>query len=307
MNHLSLTPILGLLAFSALSLGAQTAPPPAPVESLSKPARVDFPQPSPNGIVKQRVGRTDIEIVYGRPSVRGRPIFGSLVPFGQVWRTGANQATKVSFSTAVTLNGVAVPAGVYELFTVPDVTSWTVIVHKAMSQWGAYKYDAKNDVVRFQATPLPLATPVETFTLQIGDLRDTSATLSLLWDRTQVPVRIEVDLVPSVVAEIKAALEAPGPKTAGLYFGAAQFYHEHRLDDSQALQWVDEAARLNPKAPYMMLLKARLHQRLNQPAEARKAAQASIELGLAAEGPTSSIAVQARLLLTALPQPVPSP
>lgn len=290
----------GLLLTLTLPLFAQSVTPPAEKESLPKPPRVAFPQPSPNGTVKQRVGLTDIEVVYGRPSLRGRTIFGSLVPFGALWRTGANQATRISFSTAVKLNGTAVPAGSYELFTQPDATSWTVIVHKPMSQWGAYTYDAKNDVVRFQAAPVTLPNSVETFTIEIGDLRDTSATLALLWEKTKVPVRIDVDLVPAVVAEIKSAFAAPGPKTAALFYGSAQFYYEHQLDDDQALRWVNDAVQLNAKAPYMRLLKARLHQRLGQAAEARQAAEQAIELGLASEGPTSSIAVQARLLRQSL-------
>jgi hypothetical protein len=296
MKSLLLHLLRGLLLTLTLPLLAQPATPPAEKDAPPKPPRVAFPQPSPNGTVKQRVGLTDIEVIYGRPSLRGRTIFGSLVPFGAVWRTGANQATRISFSTAVKLNGTAVPAGSYELFTLPEADAWTVIVHKPMSQWGAYTYDQKNDVVRLQATPVTLNSPVETFTVEIGDLRDTSATLSMLWEKTKVPVRIEVDLVPTVVAEIKSAFAAPGPKTAALYYGSAQFYYEHQLDDEQALRWVKEAMQLNAKAPYMRLLKARLHLRLGQGAEARQAAEQAIELGLAAEGPTSSIAVQARLL-----------
>lgn len=296
MKSLLLHLLRGLLLTLTLPLLAQPASPPAEKDAPPKPPRVAFPQPSPNGTVKQRVGLTDIEVVYGRPSLRGRTIFGSLVPFGAVWRTGANQATRISFSTAIKLNGTAVPAGSYELFTLPEANSWTVIVHKPMSQWGAYTYDPKNDVVRLQATPVTLTSPVETFTVEIGDLRDTSATLALLWEKTKVPVRIEVDLVPTVVAEIKSAFAAPGPKTAALYYGSAHFYYEHQLDDEQALRWVNEAIQLNAKAPYMRLLKARLHVRLGQGAEARQAADQAIELGLAAEGLTSSIAVQARLL-----------
>jgi len=252
------------------------------------------------GVVKQKVGLTDLEVTYGRPGMRNRAIFGSLVPYGAVWRTGANQATTIAFSTPVKIEGTLVPAGTYELFTVPGEKQWTVIIHKNMSQWGSYKYDEKNDIARASVTPIALPSAVETFTVQVGEIRDQSALLTLSWEKTMVPIRLEMDVVETVVAQIKAAMTYPSTKPAGLYYNSAQFYFEHGLNDAQAREWVNEAVRLNPKAPYIMLLKARVHQRLGERADAREAALKVVELGLAAEGTTSSMAVQGRLLADSL-------
>jgi len=294
--RLAIRPLLALvLAGTCLA-----QPTPAPAEAAPKPPRVSFPIPSPSGIVKQRVGLTDLEITYGRPGMRNRIIFGSLIPYDAVWRTGANQATTIAFSTPVKVGGTLIPAGTYELFTIPGKEQWTVIIHKNMAQWGAYKYDEKNDIARVTVTPVHLPNAIETFTVQVGEIRDDSAVLSLSWEKTMVPIRLEMAVVESVVAQIKTAMASSAPKPAGLYYQSAQFYFEHEIGDSQALEWVNEAVRLNAKAPYMMLLKAKVHQRLGQRVDARIAALKVIELGLAAEGKTSGMAVQGRLLAESL-------
>src|SRR5208282_6301304 len=117
---------------------------------------INFPAASPACTLKQRVGLTDIEIVYSRPGVKGRTIFGGIVPYGQVWRTGANQATKISFSTPVKLEGNEIPAGTYALFTIPGENEWTIIINKNTNQWGAFQYNEKDDFVRFKVTPATL-------------------------------------------------------------------------------------------------------------------------------------------------------
>jgi hypothetical protein len=150
------------------------------------------PAPSPACSLKQRVGTTDIEIVYSRPGVKGRTIFGGLVPYDKVWRTGANEATRITFSAPVKVNGADVAAGTYGLFTIPGEKEWTIILNKTAQQWGAFKYDEKADLVRVKAAPVKLAEPVETFTIDINDIRDDSATLNLIWEKTRVPVNLAV-------------------------------------------------------------------------------------------------------------------
>src|ERR1700733_4109904 len=156
--------------------------------------KVDFPAASPACTLKQRVGLTDIEIVYSRPGVKDRAIFGGLIPYGQVWRTGANAATKITFSTAVKLNGTDIPAGTYALFTIPGENEWTVIINKGAAQWGAFQYDEKADVVRVKAMPIKLAETIETFTIEFNKIRDASAVMNIVWDKTVVPVNIELDV-----------------------------------------------------------------------------------------------------------------
>ena len=244
--------------------------------------KVSFPAASPAATIKQRVGLTDIEVIYSRPSVKGREIFGKLVPFGQVWRTGANSATKISFSTDVKLNGTAIPAGHYELFTLPGRDEWTVIIHKDVSEWGAFSYDAKNDIARVTAKPVALSQPVESFTIGLDDLRDESATLNLLWDKTRVPVKIEVDLTSTLVPQIEAVMASDAAKKP--YAQAAMFYLDHGLDLKKAAAWMDTAIAAQPDAFYLVYQQARILAQFGDKAGAIAAAQKSIALANKAGG-----------------------
>ena len=247
---------------------------------LAQTPKVDFPAASPACTLKQHVGLTDIEIVYSRPGVKGRPIFGGLVPYGQVWRTGANNATKITFSTPVKLNGAEIPAGTYALFTIPAETEWTIIINKGAAQWGAFQYNETNDLVRVKATPVKLAEPVETFTIEINDIRDESATLNLTWEKTRVPVKLEVELVSKLVPQIEAVMAAPeGNKP---YFQAALFYYDHGQDLEKARKWID-AAIAEREAYYIVNLKARILAKLGDKEGAIAAAKRSIELAIKAK------------------------
>ncbi|HEY4299636.1 MAG TPA: DUF2911 domain-containing protein [Candidatus Didemnitutus sp.] len=237
--------------------------------------KLEIPAPSPAGVVKQRVGVTDIEIDYSRPSARGRKVFGGLVPFDEVWRTGANNATKLILSTPAKFNGTEVPAGKYELFTIPGRTEWTFIIHKDMSEWGAYTYDPKNDVARVTAKPEALAQSVESFAIGINDLRDESATLNLMWENTRVPLKITVDVVSLVVPQIEAAMASADAKK--FYVPAAMFYLEHGIELPKALGWMDAAIAADPNAFYFVYRKALIQEKMGDKAGAIATARASIE------------------------------
>jgi hypothetical protein len=245
---------------------------------------VRFPSPSPTATVKQRVGLTDIELVYSRPGVKGRPIFGGLVPYGEVWRTGANASTKISFSTAVKLNGADIPAGKYALYTIPGEKEWTVIIYKDASLNGVTGYSPTNDLVRFKAVPVKLAESVETFTIDINDLRDDSATIDLIWDKTRLPVKLQLDMVGVLVPQIEAAMAASGDNKP--YYPAAMFYYDHGQDLQKARQWID-AAVAQREAFYTVHLKAKILAKLGDKEGAIAAAKRSTELALKAEGPGS--------------------
>jgi hypothetical protein len=245
---------------------------------------VRFPSASPTATVKQRVGLTDIEIIYSRPGMKGRQIFGGLVPYGEVWRTGANASTRISFSTAVKLNGAEIPAGKYALYTIPGEKEWTVIIYKDASLNGATGYSPTNDLVRFKAAPVKLAEPVETFTIDLNDLRDDSATLKLLWEKTCVPVKLELDVVGVLVPQIEAAMAASG--TNKPYYPAAMFYYDHGQDLQKARQWID-AAVAQREAFYTVHLQAKILAKLGDKEGAIAAAKRSSELALKAEGPGS--------------------
>jgi len=261
-------------ALFALAVPAASALP-------SQDKGLEFPQPSPAATLKQRVGLTDFEIAYSRPSVKGRKIFGGLVPFGEVWRTGANAATKITFSTDVGFEGQLVPAGSYALVTIPGEKEWTVILNKATGDWGAYAYDEKNDQLRVKVKPVALAELVETMTIDFAGLRDDSATLSIAWEKTRVPVKLETDLVESLKEKIQAAMAGEGKKP---YFQAAMFYYEHDLDLKQALAWIDEAIKEKPDAVWMVYRKGLIQAKAGDKKGALASAQAALELAKKAGG-----------------------
>jgi hypothetical protein len=269
------------ILFAAALVAAIATFLPSNVSAQSAPA-LEFPQASPGSVLKQRFGLTDVEITYSRPSARGRKIFGGLVPFGEVWRTGANTATKVTFSTDVKLGGQPVPAGSYALFTIPSASEWTVILSKVTGAWGSYSYDAKDDLLRVKAKPAALGDMVETFTIDVGDLRDDSASLILTWEKTRVSVKIENDLVAEMVPQIEAAMKAEGKKP---YFPAAMFYYEHDLDLKRALAWMDEAIKEKPDAVWMIYRRGLILEKSGDKAGALAAAQQALEMAKKAGGP----------------------
>ena len=242
--------------------------------------KVEFPAPSPACTLKQRVGLTDIEVTYSRPGIKGREIFGSLVPYGKVWRTGANAATKISFSTPVKLNGTDVPAGTYALFTIPGESEWTIILNKGADQWGAYQYDEKADVARFKATPIELSEQIETFMIDFNLIHDESAVLNLIWDHTVVPINIRLDLTDKLVPQIEAVMASDSKDKP--YYPAAMFYYDHGLDLHKASQWVDAAIAAH-EAHYVVYLKAEILAKLGDKEGAIAAAKHSSELAVQAK------------------------
>jgi hypothetical protein len=237
-----------------------------------------LPQASPPATVKQQVGVTDIEVNYNRPGVKGRKIFGGLVPYGEIWRTGANSATKISFSTDVKIGDTAVPAGTYELFTIPGEKEWTVIVHKNMSQWGSYTYDPKNDVARVTAKVTQLSSPVETFSIWFNDLRDVSATLNFTWETAHVSVPLSIDTVGMLAPKLEAAIKEQTKPNAMLYFQSAMFYLENNHDLPKALEWVNAAIAARPGAMWMHYRKGLLLEKMGDKAGAKAAAEESLAM-----------------------------
>src|SRR6185436_14067546 len=203
--------------------------------SAQEAKKIDFPQASPLASIKERVGVTDVSVEYSRPSVRDRKIFGGLVPYGAVWRTGANAATKMTFSTDVKLGGAAVPAGTYALFTIPGEAEWTVILSKVSDEWGSYTYNQKDDQARVKVKPVAMAEPLETMTIGVQDMRAGKANLVIAWEKTKVPVEIDTDVVAKLKPQIEAAMAGSGEKP---YFPAAMFYYENDLDMKLAKEWV---------------------------------------------------------------------
>jgi len=251
--------VLPLILLASTGVAAQETPFPLPTTS-------------PKAVVLQQVAATNIEVTYYRPSVRGRTIFGALVPWGQVWRTGANNATRIRFSTPVELNGTPVDSGSYELFTIPDEGEWVVILQRSRGQWGSYAYDPANDAARWTARPEGLAVPVENFTIAFSDVTTDAATMSLSWDRVRVPMRVTIDVDATVTPMIEAALRAEGKRP---YFYAAMYYYENDLDLDRAAELMRLALETNPGHVGMLYRLALILEKNGDPAGARAAAEQS--------------------------------
>ena len=234
-----------------------------------------FPLPMTNSraVVLQQVAATDIEVTYHRPSVRGRVIFGNLVPYGQVWRTGSDNATRITFSTPVAVNGTAVDSGDYELFSIPNRDEWVIILQRARSQWGSYSYDPANDVARITTRPVSVAVPVETFTIGFSDVATDGATMNITWDRVRVPIRITIDVRATVVPRLEAALRGQGRRP---YFQAAMFYYENNLDLDRAVELMTLALEANPGHIGMLYRLALIQERNGNRAAAIEASEQSL-------------------------------
>lgn len=238
-----------------------------------KPSSFEVPTTNSRAVVQQRVAATDIEIKYHRPNVKGRDIFGDLVPFGRVWRTGADAATTISFSTPVIVEGTQVDAGTYEVFTIPGKNSWTVIFQSALGQWGSYSYDPVHDALRTQVTPVTLRDHVETFTISIDDVGANDAILNISWERVRVPLQIGIDIETTVLPGLEAALQADGPRP---YFRAAMFYFDNDLDIDRAAELVALAVQQSPGHIGMLYRQALILERKGDVEGAIAAAEASL-------------------------------
>ena len=257
--------------FCLIALARAQAQSPQPTQS---PPPVQFPQASQHAVIKQRVGLTDIEVDYSRPNKNKREIFGGLVPWDKVWRTGANVATKIKFSDGVTFGDKEVPGGEYGLFTIPNANEWTVILSKKLDL--PYKPDA--DVARVTAKPASMAEEIETFTIEFNDLRADNATMFLAWDKTAVPVKVKTNDAAKVSQQIDAAIKSGKDLDANFYNNAAGFYLDQNKDLKQAAEWIDKAIAKNPDAYFMYTRKAQIQAKLGNKKEAIAAAEKSNQI-----------------------------
>jgi len=249
--------------------------------SAQEAKKIDFPQASPLASIKERVGVTDVSVEYSRPSARERKIFGGLVPYGAVWRTGANAATKMTFSTDVKLGGAAVPAGTYALFTIPGEAEWTVILSKVSDEWGSYTYNQKDDQARVKVKPVAMAEPLETMTIGVQDMRAGKANLVIAWEKTKVPVEIDTDVVAKLKPQIEAAMAGSGEKP---YFPAAMFYYENDLDMKLAKEWIEAAAKKQPDAVWLIYRKGLILKKAGDKDGAMAAAKQALDLAAKEQG-----------------------
>ncbi|MGZ0655034.1 DUF2911 domain-containing protein [Coraliomargarita sp. W4R72] len=253
--------------------------------AVSSFAQIKAPAPSPYSELKQVVGVTDFTVQYSRPGMKEREIYGELVPYGDVWRTGANAPTKIAFDSEVTFEGNTVPAGEYVLFTIPTADEWTVIIYGDANVSSAGAYDSKNDVARFTVEPIERSNSVENFTIGFDDLADESATLFLDWDNVRVPVEITVDTTALTTASIQSSMSDIENWSARNYADAAEFYHKTGQDSKLALEWMEKALSMSPNAFWWQYGYAKMLADLGQTQKAITVSEKSLKAATAAGNP----------------------
>lgn len=252
------------------------------LSSFGSQSQVLTPQPSPKCILNQVVGLTDVEIEYSRPGTKGRNVFGDLVPFGKVWRTGANANTTISFSEDVIIDGKTLKKGKYALFTLPKVESWEIIFYSKTDNWGNPEEWNEADVaLRASAVPEILNRNVESFTIDINNLDNNFAHLNLSWEKTLVSLKFEVPTQKKAMESIDKVLSGP---SAGDYFSAAQFYYQSNGDLTKALNYVNKALELKKESPFWYTkLKSLIQAKLGDKKGAIETARLSLAAAKAAK------------------------
>lgn len=246
-------------------------------------AQVEYPAPSPFAKLHQKVGVTDVKVEYSRPAKRGRTLFVDVEKFGRMWRTGANASTKISFSDDVTIEGKEVPAGQYALYTIPGETEWTVMLYSDLTLGGNVSaYDQAHEVVRVNIASQQLPIEVENFTIDIGDITNNSAVISLIWGTHWVPINMTVDTDSKVMAQIETAMKNPMASVGNNYAQAANYYYQNDKDLSKALDWMNKAIEINPNAFWNIQTKARILAKMENYKEAINAAKQSLSVAKAA-------------------------
>ncbi|MFY7670752.1 DUF2911 domain-containing protein [Tenacibaculum sp. MEBiC06402] len=245
--------------------------------TLSVNAQIQTPQPSPLSKIEQKVGLTDVTVEYSRPGVKGRKVFGNLVPFGKLWRTGANKNTMVTFSQDVTIDGKTLKKGSYAIFTKPGATSWEVMFYSDTNNWGTpRKWDDSKVALTTTAKVENMPMSIETFTITIDDLTNSSAVLGILWENTYAGIKFNVPTDKAVEASIESVMAGPAPND---YYAAASYYMDEGKDIKKAMMWIDKAVEMTSAKPRFWYLRKQslIHAKAGDKKGAIKAAKASLK------------------------------
>jgi hypothetical protein len=239
------------------------------------------PRPSPNAEIEQDIGLTTFKVMYSRPGAKDRAIFGGLVQYDKVWRTGANASTQIEFDRDIKLGGKDVKAGSYSIMTIPSEAEWTFILSSDMGV-SEQTYDQDKDVIRIMVKPEKYSEKVETFTINFTDIRDASANLQLLWENTSVKIPIEVNTKQQVMAGIEKAMTGTSSRD---YYLAARYYYDNDEDVNKALTWINMAVEKDGDDPKFWVIhyQAKILAKAGKTKEAIKAAERSKELAVKAE------------------------
>lgn len=245
--------------------------------SFTVNAQIETPQPSPSQKIEQKVGLTDVTLEYSRPSMKGRTIFGDLVPHGKLWRTGANKNTTVTFSTDVTIGGKAVKAGTYAIFTKPNANNWEVLFYSDANNWGTpQNWDESKVEASVTTEVYEIPMDIETFTISFDDLTNDSAVIGIMWEKTYVGVKFEVPTDKAVTAAITKVMNGPSAED---YYASARYYLESGKDINQAVVWMDKAVEMTKDNPRFWWLRQQslIKAKAGDKKGAIKAAKASLE------------------------------
>lgn len=257
--------ILGLALFTAGSAIAQ-----------------ELPQPSPAATVKQTIGLTNVDVNYSRPSAKERAIFGELVPFNEMWRTGANLNTIIEFSTDVNFGGTELKAGKYSLFTIPAKGEWTVVLNSKTDMWGTGNYSKVNDVLRISTKSMTVA-HTESFTISMENLTANSGDLTLSWEKTKISVSIKVDVQAKALKNIEGAIaDASEEDVWKVYRNAANYHYNNKIDLEKGLEYMKKSLGANDDSWYSYWIQAEIMAELGMKKEAVTSAKKALEKGEAA-------------------------
>lgn len=246
-------------------------------------AQVAAPQASPVAKVEQKVGLTDVTVQYSRPSKRNRVIFGDVVPFNEIWRTGANENTKITFSDIAVFGKDTLKPGTYALYTKPGKDSWEVIFYNDFSNWGTPEtWDETKVALRVTAKTKQLGDAMETFTISVDPVETTGGNISLTWDKTQVVVPFTLTTDAKVMASIKKAMAGPSGND---YYSAANYYLTTKKDMNQALEWINKAVDMRPEAYWMQRTKSLIQAELGDKKGAIETAKKGVVAAEKGENP----------------------
>lgn len=237
-------------------------------------AQLDLPQPSPKAMVKQTVGLTEISIDYSSPAVKNRVIWGELEPYGEIWRTGANMSSKITFSKAVTINGKEIPAGSYSFLTIPEKEEWTVIINSDPELRGTSGYTVDKDVVRLKVKPQTVAHR-ERLAFLITDFSNEAGKISLEWEKIKIDVPFTAGTEEQALKNINSTLNSSWRN----YTNAANYMLTNKKDLDQAQTWINQSIAISPNEWYSHWIKAQIHAEKKQTKEAFASAQKAKELG----------------------------
>ncbi|MEP6676424.1 MAG: DUF2911 domain-containing protein [Ferruginibacter sp.] len=242
--------------------------------AISLHAQVKMPAPSSTQTIKQDFALGSIELTYSRPNAKDRKIYGDLVPYNKIWRTGANAATRIRFSDPVEIGGKKFDSGTYVIYTMPGIDNWTIIFNKGINNWGTEGYKETEDVIRFKTEPAKLKNKLETFTMQFTDIKPESCELHIIWAKTDIRIAITANIKERLRTQIETALQSDKKP----YWQAAQFYNEYDNNKTKALDNCNKAIMDNPKAYWIYLYKAKIQKDLADNSGAIQSSKKSLEL-----------------------------